>query len=612
MTVYLACDGGGTRTTAGLYDAQGRLLGESKAGPCNPAEYGLAASLSALMAVSRALLRDHPAAPVALGAGISGAVDPTHREALGARLCDALDLERAVVAPDIHALLCANAGAAPAILVIAGTGSSVVAQDAAGAIVRIGGRGHVLGDAGSAYRIAENALRAAARARDGLAPPTVLTEALPAAAGLAAFEGLTTWTLEAPKRRMAALAEEVAACAEAGDKTAKVCIEVQARQLTRQVLAARGRMAVDGEVPVFTHGGLFNHCRIFAQAFQRLLAEHKALRVTEPAYRGHRAVYALTQLERIPDWATVCRRRGGSQNHAQAAARPLSPTEEQAGATATLDEMTAEQIVDEMNREDASVAAAVAQQAPLIAEAIEAAARAIRCGGRIIYVGAGTSGRLGVLDASECPPTFGVAPERVVGIIAGGATALRSSVEEAEDAPEDGAAAINKLGARESDLVVGITASGTTPYALGALDAAKRRGAATALVACNPRCTTSADIVILLDTGPEVLTGSTRLKAGSATKMVLNMISTGAMARAGYVYKGLMAGMKPVNAKLRRRATRVVALLAHLPEAQAATLLAETDYNIGVALLMALKGLDKAQAQGTLDACGGAIREALR
>ncbi|HIJ73607.1 MAG TPA: N-acetylmuramic acid 6-phosphate etherase, partial [Candidatus Hydrogenedentes bacterium] len=259
------------------------------------------------------------------------------------------------------------------------------------------------------------------------------------------------------------------------------------------------------------------------------------------------------------------------------------------------------------------IADAVAQETENIAAAIEVVSAAVKKGGRLIYVGAGTSGRLGVLDAAECPPTFGVAADAVVALIAGGDAALRISAEGEEDNANSAVADIQflKPPVGDNDVVAGITASGTTPYVLAALDEAKRRGAPTVLVCCNPTCRGKADVVIAMGTGPEVLPGSTRLKAGTATKMVLNMISTGAMARAGNVYEGLMVGMRPTNAKLRGRAQRIVAVLCNTDETRAAELLRKADGAIAVAVLAEKMGIEPGAARARLDACRGILRDAL-
>jgi N-acetylmuramic acid 6-phosphate etherase len=259
------------------------------------------------------------------------------------------------------------------------------------------------------------------------------------------------------------------------------------------------------------------------------------------------------------------------------------------------------------------VGRALRQQADRLTTAVEMAASALNDGGRIIYLGAGTSGRLGVLDASECPPTFGVDPDRVVGIMAGGDRALRESVEGAED---DGAQGVADLFARTPDprdLIVGIAASGTTPYVQSALDAAREKGLKTVLLCCNPQISDhAADLCITLPTGAEALPGSTRLNAGTATKVALNIISTGAMALAGYVYGGQMVCMRPTNAKLRRRAERMLAALARVTDDQSRTALIAADYRIPVALTALRLNLSPAEAERRVVEAGTRWRDLLR
>ena len=282
-------------------------------------------------------------------------------------------------------------------------------------------------------------------------------------------------------------------------------------------------------------------------------------------------------------------------------------------ALADIDARDMETRLRLMNREDAKVAAAVALQVPSIARAASSAARSLRTGGRLIYVGAGTSGRLGVLDASECPPTFGVPPGMVVGLIAGGEPAMFRAVEGAEDDPDLGAAAMIDADVSELDTVVGISASGRAPFVLGALRQAKKRGAtAIALVNNSPsEMAQSADVTIAIVVGPEVLAGSTRLKAGTAQKMALNMISTGAMMEIGKTYGNLMVDVQATNAKLAVRAARIVAQVTGLsaPEAQAA--LQNAEGSAKVAIVMAQTGLPAGEARALLARAGGFLRRAL-
>ena len=295
--------------------------------------------------------------------------------------------------------------------------------------------------------------------------------------------------------------------------------------------------------------------------------------------------------------------------------KPLDPriTEHRNPRSAAIDLATPLEIVDVIAAEDASVAAAVASQRTQIARAIEIAEKCFRAGGRLFYVGAGTSGRLGVLDAAECPPTFGTAPEMVQGIIAGGDAALTAAQEGAEDRADDAGDDIADRKVGENDFVVGIAASGSTPYVQAGLAEAKRRGAATAIVACSPP---SADIVKLADvaivavTGPEVLAGSTRMKAGTATKMVLNMITTGAMIRLGKTFGNLMVDLKATNNKLRDRSERILMEVCGVDRKQAYVLLREAGGSVTVAIVMHKLDLTRADAQAKLAEAGGAIRRA--
>ncbi len=266
-----------------------------------------------------------------------------------------------------------------------------------------------------------------------------------------------------------------------------------------------------------------------------------------------------------------------------------------------------------MNRQDAGVPAAVAEALPEIAQAMEAMAKALRAGGRVFYVGAGTSGRLGVLDAVELLPTFGLEPGRVVPVLAGGSVAVTQSVEGAEDLPEQGRADLESHGVSPGDVVVGIAASGRTPYVLGGLQFANEVGAVTVAVVCNPGSSMAAisQIPIVAITGPEVLAGSTRLKAGTAQKLVLNTLSTGAMVLLGKVYGNLMVDVQPTNSKLRERALRIVMEITGLDRPTAQDLLEQAGWNVKVAVVMNLAGVDRAAARARLEASQGQIRQAL-
>ncbi len=280
--------------------------------------------------------------------------------------------------------------------------------------------------------------------------------------------------------------------------------------------------------------------------------------------------------------------------------------------TTALDSMPIAELLHVMNAEDAGVASAVARAIPWITQAVELIVAARGRGGRLIYAGAGTSGRLGVLDAVECPPTFGTDPGEVIGLIAGGAPALTRSVEGAEDDPGRAAADLAEIGLTAADVVVALAASGRTPYAIGAARYARSMGAATVGLSCNIRTVLSeqVDVGIEIDTGPEVLTGSTRLKAGTAQKMVCNMLSTAAMVRSGKVYGNLMVDVNPSNAKLVDRARRIVTDATGVDAAAAAALLDAAGGHPKTAIVMQLAGVDAEAARALLERANGFVRTA--
>ncbi len=282
-------------------------------------------------------------------------------------------------------------------------------------------------------------------------------------------------------------------------------------------------------------------------------------------------------------------------------------------ALADIDALDTQTRLRLMNREDARVAEAVALEIPQIARAAFLAARSLRAGGRLIYIGAGTSGRLGVLDASECPPTFGVPPGLVVGIIAGGPGAMFRAVEGAEDDPDLGASAIIDADISEHDTVVGVSASGRAPFVLGALRQAKKRGASVVAITNNrpSEIEAVAQVTIAPLVGPEVLAGSTRLKAGTAQKMVMNMISTEAMIEVGKTYGNLMVDVQASNAKLRARAARIIAQITGLSLNRAQAALGEADGSAKLAVLMVQTGQTLEDARLALAQAGGFLRRAL-
>lgn len=281
--------------------------------------------------------------------------------------------------------------------------------------------------------------------------------------------------------------------------------------------------------------------------------------------------------------------------------------------SAAIDRWHPLEIVRTINREDRAVIEAVAACENEIARVVELVENAFRCGGRLIYMGAGTSGRLGVLDASECPPTFSTPPEMVLGLIAGGDTALRRAIEGAEDSPELGAQALVDAQLTHRDIVVGIAASGRTPYVIGGMKYARQVGAGVVALVCNQGSEMAelADVVISAVVGPEVVSGSTRLKAGTATKLILNSITTAAMIRIGKTYGNLMVDLRATNSKLIARSRRLVRWLTGVDEATADRLLAEADGRVKIAIIMHHRGADAAMAEQLLELEGGHLRKVI-
>ncbi len=288
-------------------------------------------------------------------------------------------------------------------------------------------------------------------------------------------------------------------------------------------------------------------------------------------------------------------------------------TEQRNPASASIDSVATEEVLRIINAEDQKVAPAVEREIPSIARAVDAIVAAFEQGGRLFYMGAGTSGRLGVLDASECPPTYNVSPELVQGVMAGGDAALSRATETTEDDPAIGARDLLSRGFKERDILVGIAASGRTPYVLGGVAEASRMGAVTIGICCTPdsELARAVTIPIVLLVGPEVVAGSTRMKAGTAQKLVLNMLSTAAFVRMGYVYGNLMVNVQPRNAKLRDRARRIVSQAAEVSYERAGELLDASGSSVATAILMAKAGIGREEAERRLAASGGRISKAL-
>ncbi|MBI2425445.1 MAG: N-acetylmuramic acid 6-phosphate etherase [Candidatus Hydrogenedentes bacterium] len=602
MALLLAIEGGGTHSRFGLYDAAGLLLEDLTGGSLNLVADGAPACIQRIVRTAEGMLKLHPGNIGTIFAGLAGAGDPELARALAEGLAASLPVDRIGITTDLHPILLANLGATPGVLAIAGTGSSILAHSPDGGWMRRGGRGAHFGDCGSAYQIAMRGLQAMAAELDGIGEATTLT---PRFLALRVERAWPEYLARAGKGAIASLARQVSEAAAAGDRVAQACINSEAEKLAIFTASLRGVFANVESVPLFVHGGVFRECHGFRAAFEVAVQTRLSCTVQPTRVEGHAAVAALRDHRDTCPWTLWWERP------ADGVLPALSATEEARAGQRPLDALSAAEIVETMQAADEECLRAAATVHEEIARAIDLVSDAFAQGGRLIYIGAGTSGRLGVLDASECPPTFGVAPEQVTGIIAGGEGALTRSIEGAEDDREQGRADIEACGVRAVDVVVGIAASGNTPYVRAALDRAREAGAATILLSCNPQAAFDGTLCIAVPTGAEVLPGSTRLKAGTATKLVLNRISTGALARSGFVYHGRMVGVRPVNDKLGKRAVRIVAELTGLSFEDGAVLLAAAGQDIRVAVLMHQKAWPRDRAERVLRELHGHLKRAL-
>jgi len=566
---YLGIESGGTRTTALLAPGGGQPCLRAEFGPANLRlldDDALGQHFTAISALSRKA--QAPLAGIAIGmAGARTDSDRQRIRAAAAKVwpnvpCYATnDLETALAAADTGG----RTSPAARVLILSGTGSCCFGRTPDHQTARLGGWGHVIGDKGSGYEIGLRGLQAAVHHLDRDGKWSKLGQNLLQALVLNEPEDLIDWAKTASKPDISALAVQVFAAAAKGDKIAADILETAAESLADDGVHCARKLVKQGALVRFVLAG-----SVLLQQPRFAVRVRSRLRRLWPG-----AIVAPLQRESVWGALQLARENfGGGREKSTAVreadlnsglvpvSRGLSPTEERNPRSLKLDRLSLARAVALMIDEESRIGKALHKERRKIQRSVEIVEAAFRRGGRLFYVGAGTSGRLGVLDATECPPTFRLSPERVQGIIAGGQTALWRSVEGAEDSTQAGAAAIAYRGVNERDVVVGIAASGRTPFGWGALSAAKERGAHTILLCFNPKLEISKalrpDVVIAPDVGPEVLTGSTRLKAGTATKIVLNTLTTLAMVRLGKVMSNLMIDLNASNRKLRERAVRIV------------------------------------------------------
>ncbi len=557
----LGIEGGGTRTTVLLADAEDRVLANFSAAPAN-LRLMLPGDLETHL---RGIKERLACVPDQIGIGLAGVRLPADHERLlsavarvwpGVPCATSDDLVTALEAVD-WSEDCANQ-----VLILSGTGSCVAGRRRDGEVVKLGGRGHILGDRASACDIAQHTLRAVMTISDQSNDWPSLGADILAHLQMNEPEDLIDWSIEATKTELASVAVPVFRAAESrNDEIAVAVLDRAAGRLAKDAATCADRIIQSGERVQFVFNGAV------------LLKNPAFLQNVSDQIREHFPEAEATPLERPSVWGAVALGRKAEPSSKENQVidtkeepftnwKPVAraPTEQRNPKSFRFAEMSISEGLALMLSEDAMIPATIEKEFEAIAWTIDQVIRAFAAGGRLIYTGAGTSGRLGVLDASECPPTFRVPGDQVQGIIAGGRSALWSAVEGAEDDPAAGRRAIAMRDIQKRDVVIGITASGHAPFVWGCLREAKDRGATTVLLCCNPgyRDHPLPDRVIAPDSGPEVLTGSTRLKAGTATKLVLNLITTLAMTHSGKVISNLMIDLNPSNSKLRDRAVRIV------------------------------------------------------
>ena len=521
------------------------------------------------------------------GVFLAGCSTEEDRRSL-ARICrDIWPKAKIVTGSDRDSGLAAALDHGDGIVVNAGSGSSVTGRRS-DRIERAGGWGHILGDTGGGYFLSIEALRLILREYDLHRGEMQFTAKILHALSLNNLDELVRWAQTADKMEIAMLAPVVFEAAAGGDACVNEIVEEGARVLCGYTEAVASRLHLLAP-KVALMGGLFHRDSIYTHAFRRRLKKNLPDARVTVAERPPEFGAAWLAAEKVDHVAFQSKL---SEKEIEDLAAAL--TEQRNPRSENLEKMSARQLAELFVEEEKFVEDALRGATGDLARAIEIVTESLRNHGRLFYVGAGSSGRIGVLDASEIPPTFSASPDLVQGIIAGGTNALYRSVEGAEDEQSAGTLALRERGIKNGDIVIGITASGRTPFVLGALSHAKSLGTKTILLTCNPAvagvvdrgapqpaaAATNIDLVIALAVGPEILTGSTRLKAGTATKAALNIISTGAMVALGKVRGNLMIDLHTNSAKLRDRAVRVVVDLAKCDYESARRKLEAADWNL--------------------------------
>ena len=612
MAFVIGVDGGGTKTEAVVLDEQAHVRGRGYAGPANHHQVGRAGVRAAVEEATAGALRAAGISMddvVAVAWGLAGVDRPYEVEQFQSLAEEMYPHLPTRVDNDAIAALVGGVGREEGVVLIAGTGMIAYGVGEDGRRQRAGGWGYQQ-DKGNGYFLGFEGMRAAMWAHDGTDISTTLHDAILNTLALDTAQDMISW-LYAPDRQVhdiAALAPVVLEAAQAGDPAAAGIVAQGVDALANAVASVARRLSfAHGEVPVAFAGSLLTRSPFYREMVEqairtRVPGARVLSRPSDPAVGAGLMAWALVGRHPILPGTDA-----GNISHVPWA------SEEPNVLTRGLDALGAWEIVGLMHVEDRRAVDAVRRVLSDIARVVDVIVERMERGGRLIYVGAGTSGRLGVLDASECPPTFGVSPDKVMGLIAGGNLALTTAIEGAEDDAQAGARDVSARQVNADDVVVGIAASGRTPYVLGALEEARRRGAITVGVICNLPAPVAdlAHYTIAPLVGPEVISGSTRLKAGTAQKLVLNMLSTATMVRLGKVYDNLMVDVQPANRKLQARALRIIMATTGLDEQQAREALSASGGDVKVAIVSALLGCSPNEARERLLLAGGRIRNAL-
>lgn len=590
--MFLGLEAGATRSVALLADAAGRCVQRIEAKtPANLRLLSDAQLLALLQNFARQLPR-----PVAVGIGMAGALDEADRQRIRTAAARVWPEVPCWAGHDLATALAAaggpsDAGKTARVIVISGTGASCYGRRANGGEVLTGGWGHLVGDRGSGYDMARRALESVFRTLDETGQWPALGRRFLRALRLDSPGELIAWAGGADKSALAALAVEIFSAAAKHDPIAREILAESAGLIARNAVACARRLVPPGRPVEFVlTGSVLQKQPGFARRVaRRLKSSWPGASVKMLAREGAWGAVRLAQQQQDrPPFRPVTPSRPAGVSGLIPRARGLSPTEQRHPLSQHLDKMSVSAAIRLMLGEDATIPAALRREEKKISEAVRLIVRCFRRGGRLFYVGAGTSGRLGALDAYECPPTFSVSPEMTQAIVAGGDQAMSGAQEDAEDDVAAGAQALHRRGVSRKDLVVGLAASGRTPFVWGALHAARQRGATTILVCFNPNLVfprgTRPALVIAPKIGPEILTGSTRLKAGTATKLVLNIFTTLSMVQLGKVVQNLMVDVQPTNEKLRDRAVRIVQQLTGAARVRAENALEQNGWVVKQAL----------------------------